>query len=98
MNPLRDLILGTTAERLLRTCKRPVLVVKRPPEAPYEHVVVPVDFSLSAPALTMARQIAPNARITIIHAFRVPFEGRLWMAGAAGETIRNTAKRNDKKP
>ena len=88
LNPLRDLILGTTAERLLRTCKRPVLVTKRPPQALYEHVIVPVDFSpYSAPALAMARQIAPNARITIIHAFRVPFEGRLWMAGAAGETI-----------
>ena len=88
LNPLRDLILGTTAERLLRTCKRPVLVTKRPPLAAYEHVIVPVDFSsYSAPALTMAMQIAPNARITIIHAFRVPFEGRLWMAGAAGETI-----------
>lgn len=88
LNPLRDLILGTTAERLLRMSKRPVLVTKRRPQAVYKHVLVPVDFSsYSAPALTMATQIAPNARITIIHAFRVPFEGRLWMAGAAGETI-----------
>ena len=87
-NPMRDLILGTTAERLLRTSKRPVLVTKRPPQALYEHVLVPVDFSLySASALAMARQIAPNSRITIVHAFRVPFEGRLRIAGATDEAI-----------
>jgi nucleotide-binding universal stress UspA family protein len=88
LNPLRDLILGTTAERLLRICKRSVLVTKRPPQARYEHVLVPVDFSLySTPALAMAKQIAPNARITIIHAFRVPFEGKLRLAGVAEDSI-----------
>lgn len=88
LNPLRDRILGTTAERLLRTCKRPVLVTKRPPQALYEHVIVPVDFSpYSAPALAMAKEIAPNARITIIHAFRVPFEGKLRMAGVADDSV-----------
>lgn len=87
-NPLRDLILGTTSERLLRTCKRPLLVAKRPPKAGYAHAIVPVDFSpYSASALNMAKLIAPNARITIVHVFRVPFEGRLRMAGAADDAI-----------
>ncbi len=90
LNPLRDLILGTTAERVLRTCKRPVLIVKRPPRGVYKRVIVPVDFSsYSAPALKTARQIAHNARITILHAFRVPFEGKLQIADASDETIRN---------
>jgi len=90
LNPLRDLVLGTTAERVLRTCKRPVLIVKRPPRGVYERVIVPVDFSsYSAPALKTARQIAHNARITILHAFRVPFEGKLQIADASDETIRN---------
>ena len=88
LNPLRDVILGTTAERLLRSSKRPVLVTKCPPQAPYEQVLVPVDFSMySAPALERARQIAPNARITIVHAFRVPFEGKLRIAGVADDSI-----------
>lgn len=87
-NPLRDLILGTTAERLLEKSRRPVLVAKCPPRALYEQVIVPVDFSAySAPALRMARLIAPAARMTIVHAFRVPFEGRLRIAGAAEESI-----------
>jgi nucleotide-binding universal stress UspA family protein len=86
---LQDLILGTTAERLLSMCKRPMLVVKRPPKTRYERVLVPVDFSpYSAFALTMANRIAPHARITIVHAFRVPFEGRLHTVGASEAGIR----------
>ena len=73
-NSLHDLILGTTAERLLRTCKRPMLVAKRPPKTRYERVLVPVDFSpYSASALTMASRIAPNAHMTILHVFNLPF-------------------------
>lgn len=87
-NPLRALLLGTTAERLLGKSTRPVLVAKGPPRGLYQHVIVPVDFSAySAPALRLSRLIAPSARITIVHAFRVPFEGRLRIAGAAEESI-----------
>lgn len=86
---LHDLILGTTAERLLSTCKRPMLVAKCPPKTRYQRVLVPVDFSsYSASALTMASLIAPNARMTLVHAFRVPFEGKLRMVGASEDDIR----------
>lgn len=85
---LRDLVLGTTAERLLRVSRCPALVVKRAPERAYEQVVVPVDFSTySAPALTMAGRVAPHARISLVHAFRVPFEARLRIAGATDDAI-----------
>ncbi|WHZ24290.1 MAG: hypothetical protein OJF47_003402 [Nitrospira sp.] len=88
-NPLRDLLLGTTTERLLRTCRRPALVVKRAPEGAYGRVIVPVDFSsYSAPALAMAGLVAPHAHISILHAFRVPFEARLRIAGATDDAIR----------
>lgn len=88
-NPLRDLVLGTTAERLLRICRRPALVVKRAPKGAYGRVIVPVDFSsYSAPALAMAGLVAPHARISILHAFRVPFEARLRIAGATDDAIR----------
>lgn len=87
-NSLHDLVLGTTAERLLSTCKRPILVTKCPPTTQYQRVIVPVDFSsYSAPALTMASRIAPNARIMILHVFRVPFEGRLRIVGASENDI-----------
>lgn len=93
-NHLYDLILGTTAERLVVTCRKPVLVVKRPPRVPYERVLLPVDFSpYSAPAVHMARRVAGGAQITVIHAFRVPFEGRLRIAGASDLEIERSCER-----
>lgn len=86
---LHDLMLGTTAERLLSACKRPVLVVKSPPKTRYQHVLVPVDFSpYSASALAMASRIAPQAHMTILHVFRIPFERRLQIVGASESGIR----------
>ena len=86
---LHGVMLGTTAERLLSTCKRPVLVVKSPPKIRYQHVLVPVDFSpYSASAMAMASQIAPHAHLTILHVFRIPFEGRLQIVGASESGIR----------
>jgi nucleotide-binding universal stress UspA family protein len=88
LNPLRDLILGTTAERLLRRCKRPVLVVKRPPQGRYSNVLVPVDFSPhSATALQLATRVTSHANITVAHAFDVPFEGKLRLADVSVEEI-----------
>lgn len=88
MSPLRDVFLGTTAEKLLHKCKRPVLVSKRPPHGPYRRVIVPVDLSThSAAALRMAAWVAPQSYITIIHAFDVPFEGKLWLAGVVDAEI-----------
>ncbi len=86
---LHDLMLSTTAERLLSACKRPVLVVKSPPKTRYQHVLVPVDFSpYSASALAMASRIAPLAHMMILHVFRIPFEGRLQIVGASESGIR----------
>ena len=88
LNPLRDLILGTTAERLLKRCRRPALVVKRPPQEDYRRVLVPMDFSRhSLASLRMAMKIAPEAEITVLHAFDAPFEGKLWLAGVSDEQI-----------
>ena len=88
-NSLHDLILGTTAKRLLSKCTRPMLIAKCSPKTRYQRVLVPVDFSpYSASALTMAGRIAPNARVTILHVFNVPFEGRLRIVGASEEDIR----------
>lgn len=88
LSPLRDVFLGTTAENLLRKCKRPVLVVKRPMRETYRHVIVPVDLTPhSAFALRMAVTIAPKAHVSVINVFDVPFEGKLWLAGVAESEI-----------
>ena len=88
LNRLRDMILGTTAERLLRKCERPVLVVKQSPNGGYANVLVPVDFSAySATALKLATHVAPSANIAVAHAFDVPFEGKLRLADVSADEI-----------
>ncbi|MFL6646380.1 MAG: universal stress protein [Sulfurifustaceae bacterium] len=90
LNWARDMILGTTAERLLGKCRSPILVVRRPAARAYERVIVAVDFSsYSKNALKMAMAIAPQAAITTVHAFEVPFEGQLRRAGITEADIQS---------
>lgn len=78
----RHLLLGSTAERMVSKASRPMLVVKQAAHAPYRNVLVPVDFSAySLPMIKHALAIAPGAEIILLHAFEVPFEGKLRYAG-----------------
>lgn len=89
-NPLRDFVLGSTAERLLGQRAKSVLVVKRAPNQPYRRVIVAMDLSEpSAAALDFAMQLAPQASITVLHAYSVPFEGKLSLAGVSDINIEN---------
>lgn len=84
----RDLVLGSTTGRVVRKSARDVLAVRRPPGGPYRSVLVPVDFSPdSAAALARARALAPQAVVTVLHAFEVPFEGKLRYAGVSDQAI-----------
>lgn len=81
-HPVRDFAIGTTGERLLRKRRGPLLVVRRSPARRYRRVLAPVDFSEHAPqVLAQAASIAPAARIELLHAFELPFEGKLRFAG-----------------
>ena len=85
---VRRIALGTTAERLLRTTRRPLLVVKQKAHEPYRRVLVPVDFSASSvAAITLARRVAPGALVVLLHAYEVPFETRMRMAGVDTQRI-----------
>jgi nucleotide-binding universal stress UspA family protein len=87
-SPLRDAILGTTAERLLGKCSRPMLVVKRRPAGRYERVLVALDFSrASANAMRATLRLAPQAMFFAVHAYDVPFEGKLRLAGVDRDVI-----------
>ena len=86
---VRQLLLGTTTERLMRLSTCPVLVVKRPPREAYRSVIVPVDFSpWSIRAIHLARAVAPKAELTLLHAYEVPFEYKMRIAWEKEGVIR----------
>jgi nucleotide-binding universal stress UspA family protein len=79
---VRDWVQGSMVERVLNMTGQPLLVVKQPAQKPYQHVLVPVDFSLSsAAAVQAAISIAPQAQITLLNVFEIPFENKLRFAG-----------------
>jgi nucleotide-binding universal stress UspA family protein len=85
---LRRLVVGTTAERLLRRTTRPLLVVRQTAHEPYRRALVALDFSpWSAQALRLARRVAPHARLVLLSAFQVPFEEKLRFAGVDAATV-----------
>ncbi len=86
---LRPAMLGSTAARLLRkSVRRPILVVKQAPHKDYCSVLIAVDFSpVSIPAIRMARQLAPTADFVLLHAFELPYEGKLKFAGIDKQLI-----------
>ncbi|KPP91362.1 MAG: universal stress protein family protein [Rhodobacteraceae bacterium HLUCCA08] len=72
---LRDVFVGTTAERTIRAVGCPVLMVNAPPVAAYRHVLLTTDLSEAAVrvATTPAvRDIAARATATILHVFDAP--------------------------
>lgn len=87
-NPLKDLLLGTTAERIAGRCTTPVLVVRAAPAQPYRKVIVAVDLLPgSEQAMAAALELAGTATLTAGHVYDVPFEGMLARAGVAQTVI-----------
>jgi len=69
-------LLGTTTEKVVRNAEVPVLAVNRRAGGPYRSVVVATDFSeASRAALETALALLPAARMSLFHAFEVPFDG-----------------------
>ncbi len=85
---VREALLGSTADRLLLKSERPTLVVKSTPAGPYRRVVIPCEYAPPARrALELALRIAPGARIALLHALEIDFEGLLWRVAVAPESI-----------
>ena len=79
--------LGTTAERLVRTSARPVLLVAHPRLTPPSHLVVPVDKSEDAAgALRLAGVVSRRfgARVTPMHVLTGRVASRTLAVATAG--------------
>jgi nucleotide-binding universal stress UspA family protein len=87
---VRDAFIGTTGERILRTCGCAILQVNRDPTSTYRNVLLALDSSaVSAPAVQMAEAfvLGDGARVSVIHAFQPPYEGKLAQAGVSEVAI-----------
>lgn len=85
---IRKMFVGSTVDKVLRMLDRPVLIVKQEPRSFYQHVLVTVDFSAASRlGLEIARHIAPQAKITVLHAFEAPLEARLRFDEVSEDTI-----------
>jgi nucleotide-binding universal stress UspA family protein len=72
---LRDIFVGTTAERTIRSVTCPVLMVNAPPVAPYGHVMITTDLSEESKRVVKtgaALGLMRGARASLLHVFDAP--------------------------
>ena len=77
-NNVRDFILGTAVDHLVRHAPAPVLVVKRRARRPWRRILVATDFSpCSELALRAAVELFPQSSLTLWHNCHASFEAWL---------------------
>ena len=85
---VRELLIGSTTERVLRTSQQPVLAVKQRPQSAYRRILAAVDFSAhAATAIRLAHAWFPDAEFVLLHAFEVEHEPTYRLAGLSEERI-----------
>lgn len=81
---VRELALGGTAIKALRASPCPVLVARREARRAYARILVATDFSTTATrALRVALDTFPDAAHSVVHAYEVPYAGRMQLAAGA---------------
>lgn len=87
---LRDIFIGTTIERVIRTGPHLVLMVNDEVERPYRTALAAVDASEpSADAIRTAQslRLIEDVHLTIVHAFLPVAKGKMSSAGLQGESF-----------
>jgi nucleotide-binding universal stress UspA family protein len=75
-------LVGSVAERVVRTALRPVLLVRRAPRLAYTRLLIPVDFSFwSESSIHIARRVAPRAHVVLMHAIDTTLIDRMRLDG-----------------
>jgi len=89
---LRDVFVGTTAERTIRASDRPVLMVNGVPAGPYRHILVAVDLSESSGDALRAVQklgLEAKATVSVVHIFDAPAAGLMVRASSNEDQIKD---------
>ena len=95
-NALAELVLGSTGQRLVEHCRRPLLVVKRTAGHGYRRALVPIDFTQASDAAAfVAAALAPSAELQVFHAFDRIGEAVLREADVRESVIRESRAREE---
>ncbi|RZL91174.1 MAG: universal stress protein [Variovorax sp.] len=86
---LRTFFMGQPVEELLRTAKRPVLVVRREAENDYRSLIVAVDFTEASRGLVdLGFALSKSAQVELFHAVSTANEGKLRYAEVSDRAIK----------
>lgn len=97
---LKDIFVGTTIERVMRTGPFPVLMVNNEAQRRYENVIAAVDMSDSSDhALRTAKALGllGGSRTTVLHAFQPFAKGKMSLAGVKKVNIQEYAEREQQR-
>jgi nucleotide-binding universal stress UspA family protein len=93
-HPWRQMLMGSTAERVVRKARKPVLVVKRPPHAPYRRALIVADIAQDGWSIPpTALPIARSANVVLLQVLDFPFEAKLKFAGVPQAKIDDHRRR-----
>jgi nucleotide-binding universal stress UspA family protein len=90
LRALRDVFLGSTAERVIRRGKLPVLAVRLRPRTPYRRPAIALDTDQAAhSSLALLLRVFPPPRplVTVIHAFDGPYQGLAYLNLALEDAV-----------
>jgi universal stress protein E len=88
--PLRDVLEGTIAEKVLAARKCPLLVVRDQARGPYRRVLLAVDLSGAAASAIRAAEsliLTPEVDARIVHAHEPPYQAMPAYAGVDFDTV-----------
>lgn len=86
---LRDAFLGSTAERVIRQSRLPVLVVRLPARTPYARPALALDLDEAAhDVVRLLLRVLPPPRppVTVVHAFDYPYARSVYTTLSEEET------------
>jgi nucleotide-binding universal stress UspA family protein len=86
---LRTSFTGQPVEKLLRTARRPVLVVRRAAKQDYRSLIVAVDFTEASRGLVdLGFALSPSAQVELFHVVSTANEGKLRYAEVSNSAIK----------
>ena len=86
---LRSFFMGQPVDALLRTARRPVLVVRRQAEHDYRSLIVAVDFTEASRGLIdLGFALGKSAQVELFHAVSTANEGKLRYAEVSDRAIK----------